>query len=159
MVYRERQDGYEAGMIDVVEGVPGVNAPDPGSYREFWAFYLSQHLHPMTRRVHALATTTAILTGATALLRRKWKLFAASPLLAYGPAFSSHWIWEGNSPVVLNKGNPIWAARADLEMVFKVLTRGIGEDVADVRRALGLETSQITLADRDRDREALRRAA
>jgi hypothetical protein len=146
-------------VIDVGRGVPGVNAPDPGSYREFWAYYLSQHLHPMTRRVHAMATTAAILTGATALVRRKWKLLAASPLLAYGPAFSSHWIWEGNSPVVLNKGKPIWAAMADLEMVFKVFTRAIGEDVADVRAGLGLEPGQITLADRDRDREALGRAA
>ena len=95
-------------MIDVARGVPGVNAPDPGSYREFWAYYLSQHLHPMTRRVHALATTSAILTGVTALLRRRWKVLAASPLLAYGPAFSSHWIWEGNNPVVLGKGRRLF---------------------------------------------------
>ena len=146
-------------MIDVQRGVPGVNAPDPGSYQEFWAFYLSQHLHPMTRRVHALATTSAILTGVTALLRRRWKVLAASPLLAYGPAFSSHWIWEGNNPVVLGKGKPIWAARADLEMVFKVFTGRIGEDVAAIRAGVGLEPTQVTLADRDRDREQLGRAA
>src|SRR6266511_3820898 len=55
-VYDGATDGYEALVIDVAGGVPGVNAPDPGSYREFWAYYLSQHLHPMTRRVHAAAT-------------------------------------------------------------------------------------------------------
>ena len=83
----------------------------------------------MTRRVHAAATATSIVTGIAALAGRKWKLLAASPLLAYGPAFSSHWIWEKNNPVVLGKGKPIWAARADLEMVFKVLTGRIAPDV------------------------------
>ena len=144
--------GTKRNVIHVERGVPGVNAPDPTSYREFWAFYLSQHLHPMTRRVHAAATATAIFTGITALARRKWKLLAVSPLLAYGPAFSSHWIWEKNNPVVLKKGKPIWAAMADLEMVFKVFTRSIGEDVAEIRAGVGLEDHQITLADRDRER-------
>ena len=82
--------GTKPSVIHVENGVPGINAPDPASYREFWAFYLSQHLHPMTRRVHAAATTAAILTGVTAILRRKWKVVATSPLLAYGPAFASH---------------------------------------------------------------------
>src|SRR5438270_11344273 len=150
MVYRQRRDGYEADMIDVERGVPGVNAPNPTSYREFWAFYLSQHLHPMTRRVHAAATATAIATGLTAIFRRKWKVLAASPLLAYGPAFASHWIWEKNSPVVLKKGKPIWAAMADLEMVFKVFTRSIDKDVVDIRAGVGLAEDQVTLADRER---------
>ena len=154
MVYRQRRDGYEADMIDVVEGVPGVNAPNPASYREFWAFYLSQHLHPMTRRVHAAGTVTAILTGVTALARRKWRLFAASPLLAYGPAFASHYIWEGNSPVVLRKGKPIWAAMADLQMVAKVLTGRIGREATAVRAVLGFRPEAVTIADDRRLRPA-----
>ena len=141
----------EQRMQQLQLGVPGVNAPDPTNYREFWDFYLSQHLHPMTRRVHAAATATSIATGIAALAGRKWKLLAASPLLAYGPAFSSHWIWEKNNPVVLGKGKPIWAARADLEMVFKVFTGRIGADVERVRAGLGLKDHQVTIADRDRE--------
>jgi hypothetical protein len=137
-------------MIDVSEGVPGVNGPDPRSYDEFWAYYLSQHLHPMTQRVHAAGTAAAMLTGLTALRRRKWKLFAASPLLAYVPAFASHYIWEGNSPVVISKGKPIWAAMADLQMVFKVLTGRIGPDAVGIRAGLGMRPAEITLADHER---------
>src|SRR5206468_38785 len=96
MVYGDRPHGYEARHDRRGNGVPGVSAPDPRSYQEFWAFYLSQHLHPMTRRVHAGATATALLTGLSALAGRKWRLFAASPLFAYLPAFASHWIWEKN---------------------------------------------------------------
>src|SRR5207245_6018952 len=143
-------------MIDVRDGVPGVNAPDPTTYREFWSFYLSQHLHPTTERVHAAATVTAIATGLTALFRRKWRILAASPLLAYGPAFASHWIWEKNNPVVLSKGKPVWAAMADLEMVFKVLTGRIAQAAAVIRDGLGMRPGEVTLADHE---SALRLAA
>jgi hypothetical protein len=137
-------------MIDVSAGVPGVNADDPRSFQEFWAYYLSQHLHPRTRQVHAAGTVAAILTGITSLRRRKWKTFFLSPLLAYGPAFSSHWIWEKNSPVVLSKGKPIWAAMADLTMVAKVLTGRIDADAAAVRQGLGFAPEAVTIADQTR---------
>jgi len=148
--------GNHGPMIDLTDGVPGVNAPDPQNYREFWAFYLSQHLHPMTERAHAAATATAIGVGLTSLFRRKWRLFSASPLFAYVPAFASHWIWEKNNPVVLSKGKPIWAAMADLEMVFKVFTGRIGADAALVREGLGMQPFELTIADHER---ALRTAA
>src|SRR5205823_1171052 len=45
--------GNDPHMIDVSTGVPGVNADDPQTFREFWAYYLSQHLHPRTQQVHA----------------------------------------------------------------------------------------------------------
>ena len=38
--------------LPVSAGVPGVSAPAAKNFDEFYAFYLSQHLHPMTRRVH-----------------------------------------------------------------------------------------------------------
>ena len=137
-------------MIDVSTGVPGVNADDPQTFPEFWAYYLSQHLHPRTRQVHAGATVTAIVTGVSALFRRKWKLLAISPLLAYGPAFSSHWIWEKNSPVVLSKGKPVWAAMADLTLVAKVLTGRIEKDAKAVRQGLGFAPEAVTIADQTR---------
>ena len=143
-------------MIDVSSGVPGVNAPDPQSFEEFWAFYLSQHLHPMTQRVHAMATATATAVGLGALARRKWRLFAASPLFAYRPAFVSHWIWEKNNPVVLAKGKPIWAAMADIRMVLKVFTGRISGDADAIRSGLGMRAGETTLADHQR---ALRPAA
>ena len=31
-------------MIDLTGGVPGVNAPAPTTYEEFWPYYVSQHL-------------------------------------------------------------------------------------------------------------------
>ena len=128
-------------MIDVSKGVPGVNAPEPSDYQEFWPYYLSQHLHPMTERVHAGATMAAMATGLAAALRRRPRLFALSPLVAYGPAFASHFIWEGNRPVTL-QGNPFWAMRADLELLYKVLTGRIHDEVAAIRRGLAAGQSE-----------------
>lgn len=122
-------------MIDVSNGVPGLNAPDPTSYEEFWPYYLSQHLHPITERVHAGATTAALLTGLAGFIRRSPRTVALSPLVAYGPAFASHFIWEKNRPVTL-QGNPFWAARADFELLFKVFAGKIDDDVAAVRAGL-----------------------
>ena len=122
-------------MIDVSKGVPGVNAPKPTSYREFWPYYLSQHLHPMTEKVHAAATTGAVATFLAALATRRWRMLGLSPLVAYGPAFASHFIWEGNKPVTL-QGNPFWAMRADFEMVFKVFTGRIETEVRAIREGL-----------------------
>jgi hypothetical protein len=136
-------------MIEFRDGVPGMNGKTPETYEEFWPFYLSQHLHPTTQKVHAAGTVTAIAMGMTALFRGRWKRFAASPLFAYVPAFASHFIWEKNRPVVLG-GSFFWAARADLELVFKVLTGRIGRDAAAVREALGFRPDERTLSEHGR---------
>jgi hypothetical protein len=122
-------------MIDVSKGVPGVNAPEPSNYQEFWPYYLSQHLHPMTEKVHAASTTGAVATFLAALATRRWRMLGLSPLVAYGPAFASHFIWEGNKPVTL-QGNPFWAMRADFEMVYKVFTGRIEAEVRAIREGL-----------------------
>jgi hypothetical protein len=140
-------------MTETRDAIQGLNGERPTSYREFWPYYLSQHLHPMTQRVHAAGTATAFTLGISSLLRGRWKFFAAAPLFAYVPAIASHFIWEGNRPVLFG-GNFWWAARADVEMVFKVFTGRIGQDVAALRETLGLEPAETTLADRDRLRPA-----
>ena len=143
------RSGKGGAVIEFRDGVPGLNGTTPETYEEFWPFYLSQHLHPTTQKVHAAGTLTAIGVGVTALLRGRWKAFLASPLFAYGPAFASHFIWEKNRPVVLG-GSFWWAARADLELVSKVITGRIGRDAAAVREALGFRPEERTIADHER---------
>src|SRR5437763_1375442 len=98
-------------MIDVTNGVPGVNAPDPTTYEEFWPYYVSQHLHPTTRQVHVFATTLAVGTAAVAVLLRRPKAVLAAPLVGYAPAWFSHFVVEKNKPASF--GHPGWSAMAD----------------------------------------------
>lgn len=139
-------------MIDVSNGVPGVNAPDPTSYEEFWPYYVSQHLHPRTRKIHVVATTIAVATGIAAMVLRKPKALLVTPVLGYGPAWFSHFVIEKNKPASF--GHATWSAMADFEQVAKFYAGSLDQDVATVRAGIGLTPAEITLADREELRPA-----
>ncbi len=139
-------------MIDLEEGVPGVTAPEPLTFEEFWPYYLSQHLHPLTRAIHATGTIAAVAVGVTALAARRPRVFAAAPLLAYVPAFASHFTVEGNRPATLG-GHALWSARSDFRMLRRIVTRNIDSDVRAIRRSLRMRDSQVTLGDWRRDND------
>lgn len=132
-------------MVDLSRGVPGVNAPEPASYEEFWPYYVSQHLHPMTRAMHVLGTTLAILTIVAAIVFRAPLLLIGVPLLGYGFAFASHFIWEKNKPASF--GHPLWSFRADLRQLWKAYAGVLGDDVSAVRAAAGVPPQARTLAE------------
>ena len=131
--------------MDVTSGVPGVNAPDPETYEEFWPYYVSQHLHPATRAIHVGATSAAVACGAAGFVFFNPLLVVAAPVIGYGPAFASHFIIEKNKPASF--GHPVWSFRADFRQVRKFLTGRLEADVQQVRKALRLRPEQRTLAD------------
>jgi hypothetical protein len=132
-------------MIDLTGGVPGVNAPPPTTYQEFWPYYVSQHLHPLTRAMHVLGTTLAILAIVAAIVFRAPLLLIAVPVLGYGFAFASHFIWEKNKPATF--GHPVWSFRADLRQLWKGYAGALPADVRAVRAAAGLPPTARTLAE------------
>lgn len=136
-------------MIDLEDGVPGVNAPEPKNFEEFWPFYLSQHLHPTTRAVHAAATCAAITLGVAGVLSRRPRTLMTAPLVVYGPAFASHFIWEKNRPATIS-GYPKWSVGGDMRMLWRTLNGTIYRDVQAIREALGMSDEELTLADRNR---------
>jgi hypothetical protein len=130
---------------DLAKGVPGVNAPDPTTYEEFWPYYVSQHLHPVTRVMHIVGTTLAILTLVAAIVFRAPLLLIGVPLLGYGFAFASHFIWEKNRPATF--GHPLWSFRADLRQLWKAYAGALPADVRAVRAAAGVPPEARTLAE------------
>jgi hypothetical protein len=132
-------------MVDISAGVPGVNAPDPRTYEEFWPYYVSQHLHPMTRAMHVLGTTLAILAIVAAVVFLAPLLLVAVPVLGYGFAFASHFVWEKNKPASF--GHPIWSFRADLRQLWKAYSGLLQADVRAVRAAAGVPPDARTLAE------------
>jgi hypothetical protein len=131
--------------MDVTNGVPGVNAPDPENYEEFWPYYVSQHLHPATRVIHVGATSAALACGAAGVVLFNPLLAAASPVIGYGPAWVSHFAIEKNKPASF--GHPLWSLRANFRQVRKFFTGRLEADVQRVRKALRLRPEQRTLAD------------
>jgi hypothetical protein len=133
-------------MIDLHQGVPGVNGPEPANYEEFWPYYVSQHLHPATRAIHVVGTVMGLACGAAVALRLlPARAVVAGPLLGYGPAWTSHFLIEKNKPASF--GHPAWSFRADLRLLRRTWARTLGGDVQAVRTALHMSPDQQRLAD------------
>src|SRR5436305_4677973 len=134
--------------LPVVSGVPGVNAPSPKTFDEFYAFYLSQHLHPTTRRVHVMGMTAGWLSVFAAAVFRRPLLALGLPMFGYGTAIPSHYIWEKNKPALSHGLMPfVWAIGCDFRQALGFYTGRLTRDFNDVRAALNLPPAHITLAD------------
>ena len=84
------------------------------SYREFWPFYVSQHLKPGTRLLHFIGTTAVIACVIGAVAWREWWLLLLGPVVAYGPAWIAHFFVERNRPATF--AHPIWSLIGDFHM-------------------------------------------
>lgn len=96
-------------------------SPQASTLEEFWPYYVSQHLNPVNRRLHAAGTTLGLLLGAAALVRRDPLLAACAVAAAYGFAWAGHWLYERNRPATLS--HPLLSLRADLRM-YRLTLRG-----------------------------------
>ena len=133
---------------DLSNGVPGVTGPAPTTFDEFYAFYLSQHLHPMTRRSHVAGMTLGWMSAAAALLTGRPVLLAGLPLFGYAGAIPSHYIWEKNRPAsFLGVREFLWSIGCDLRQTIGFYSGRLDRDVEAVRQGLGLRPDQTTLAD------------
>lgn len=136
--------------LERLESVAGVNAPDPTSWGEFWPYYVSQHLHPVTRLFHVWGPITAAVVGIALIAQGHWWAVPAGFAIGYGLAWFSHFVIEKNKPASF--GHPLWSFRGDMRLIAGYFSGQLARDVADVRRACGLAPEHVTLADaRNRD--------
>ena len=102
----------------------------------------------MTRRVHVAGMTLGWLSAAAAAVFRRPLLGLGLPLLGYGAAIPSHYIWEKNKPALSYGLMPfVWAIGCDVRQAIGFYTGRLTRDVNAVRAALELTPAQITLAD------------
>lgn len=132
-------------MVDLSAGVPGVNAPPPSSFEEFWPYYVSQHLRPLTRTIHVWSTVTAFVIGAAALAAQVWWVAPVAVGTAYGMNWGVHLAWERNRPA--SWGSPWWSFQGDMRLVRRYFSRDSRSDVEAVRAAVGLHPEHRCLAD------------
>ena len=90
------------------------------SYEEFFTFYLHEHSDPRNRVMHALGTCFGIVlvVGAIALGHPLYAL--AWPVVAYGFAWTGHFLLERNKPATF--GYPFWSFISDFRMLWLMLT-------------------------------------
>jgi hypothetical protein len=110
---------------------------DPGTFSDFWPYYVLAHRQPLTRAFHFTATVLGWgLLLAALLLRRPWLVLAAL-LAPYALAWFSHFFVEHNRPATF--GHPLWSWLADQKMAAFIVTGRMGAEVERCsQRSLGL---------------------
>lgn len=96
------------------------------SFGEFWPFYMAQHRHELTWRVHVWGTLSGLVmlvVGAT----YKPIYFLAAPLVSYGPLFLSHFLIEKNKPATFTY--PFWSVLGDFRLLSLYLRGGLRAEV------------------------------
>jgi hypothetical protein len=96
--------------------------PEPRftSYDDFFTFYLHEHANPRNRLMHAAGTVLGICTLIVPfVIRHPWYALLW-PVVAYGFAWTGHFLIEGNKPATF--GHPFWSFISDFRMLGLMLT-------------------------------------
>jgi hypothetical protein len=88
---------------------------DFSTFEDFFPYYVAEHSKAATRWMHFAGTHLGVGLGVTGIARRRWGLLAAAPVAAYGMAWFSHFVIEGNKPATF--GHPAWSFQGDLKML------------------------------------------
>jgi hypothetical protein len=90
-----------------------------GTFREFYPFYLEEHRHPTSRRLHVIGTTLALVLLFGALAGSRWWLVPLALLPGYALAWVGHFFFEHNRPATFK--HPLYSLAGDLVMLRDVL--------------------------------------
>jgi hypothetical protein len=97
-----------------------MGQPRFASFREFYPYYLEQHVNRISCRLHVAGTLLAVAVVTAALATGRWMWLLAAPLAGYLPAWLGHFFFEGNSPATFRY--PLYSLRGDFTMLAEVLT-------------------------------------
>jgi hypothetical protein len=96
---------------------------EPGTFahfRDFYPFYLSEHRHRVSRRLHVIGTGLVVLTVVAAIATSRYALLWIVPLLGYGFAWVGHFFFEHNRPATFR--HPFYSLAGDFVLFKDVLT-------------------------------------
>lgn len=97
------------------------------SFREFWPFYVSQHLDPRCRLWHVAGTTFGALCAVAFLLTGSLRLIPIGIVIGYACAWTGHFRYERNQPAAFTY--PLWSFLADWVMWAKTWTGTMENEV------------------------------
>ncbi|CUA86063.1 MULTISPECIES: DUF962 domain-containing protein [Gulbenkiania] len=90
------------------------------SFSEFYPFYLSEHAHPVSRRLHFAGSTLVLAALSYVLLTGQWSALALLPVFGYGFAWVGHFVFEKNRPATFR--HPFYSLLGDWVMYRDMLT-------------------------------------
>ena len=90
------------------------------SFREFYPFYLAEHGHPTSRRLHFIGTLLVLVITVFVLATQQWVYLWALPVVGYGFAWVGHFVFERNRPATFKW--PRYSLMGDFVMFKDILT-------------------------------------
>jgi hypothetical protein len=89
-------------------------------FAAFYPFYLTEHVNPVSRRLHVVGSSLVIASLVVGLVSRDWRFFAAAPVIGYGFAWIGHFVFEKNRPATFKY--PLYSLMGDFRLWFEVVT-------------------------------------
>jgi hypothetical protein len=89
------------------------------SFREFYPYYLSEHGHRTSRRLHFLGSCGVLAFVVLALMQRDARWLLAAPVCGYGFAWVGHFVFEKNRPATFR--HPLYSLMGDWVMFKDIL--------------------------------------
>ena len=90
------------------------------TFKAFYPYYLSEHLHPVCRGLHYVRSLSVILVALYAFLTSQFLYLLLLPFLGYGFAWVGHFFVEKNRPATFDY--PLYSLAADWVMLKDFLT-------------------------------------
>lgn len=97
------------------------------SFEAFWPYYLREHARPVTRILHYIGSTLAILVLLIAIVTQTWLALLAVPVSGYFFAWISHAFVEKNRPATFTY--PLWSLIGDFRMYAAFLTGNLDREL------------------------------
>ena len=94
------------------------------SFREFYAFYLSEHANRNCRRMHFIGTSLVLLTLVAVVATGQWRWLWLAPVFGYGFAWLGHFLFEKNRPATFR--HPLYSLAGDFVMYADILRGRVG---------------------------------
>jgi len=107
------------------------------SFREFYPYYLSEHVNPTCRKLHFAGSTLVLALVAATLVTGKLWLLALVPVAGYGFAWVGHFAFEKNRPATFKY--PAYSLMGDWVMYWQLLTGKIPFEPRDARAGQGAD--------------------
>lgn len=94
----------------------------------FWPYYVTQHRHPLNRRLHFIGNTNLLFWLGLAAWRRSPRLLVLAVASSYALAWVGHFGFERNIPATFRY--PLEAGLCDLRMYGKMWRGTMEAEVA-----------------------------
>jgi hypothetical protein len=91
------------------------------SLKEFYPYYLEEHLNPTCRKLHFIGTGLLFFILGYSLITGEYRWLIAIPFVGYGFAWIGHFFFEKNKPATFKY--PLYSLISDFKLFFDLLFR------------------------------------